>query len=384
MASEEPNQELITQSTYIRDLPTSEKLTAYELLRACERSNGSKVKEILEDDLLPSYSLQDEDGWTALHYATASGNIEIVERLLQVGALWSMPNHLGLTAGDVAFSMNDQPIYQLIVSHGLRSEMLRRVLESKPKETEPELQNSIESQNEKSSASDNATFLGSRLTYKTTSTGQDVCIDSEGNGVMLGWEDEIMKKSAEFLCAHQPNSDSFELSVLNVGFGLGLIDSYLQTYKPHRHVIIEAHPDVLNFMEQNGWHQRSGVEIYRGRWQDFFNEIESGQIEANFDGIYWDTFSENYDDLKVVFDHVFNLLSGPQARFSWFHGLGATSVTLYDIYTQIAELDLHNAGLKTIWHEVNVEGGEAVWEGIRRRYWNIPCPYRLPICMYDM
>lgn len=383
MESEESNQELLVQSTYIRDLQSTEKAIAYELLQACERSDVSKVKKILDDDLLPSYSLQDEDGWTALHYAATSGNVELVDKLLQAGALWAMPDHLGHTAGDVAFSMNDKPIYQSITSHGLRSEMLRRVLESKTKQNEHE-SIPIQSRNEKSTASDNATFLASRLTYKTTSTGQDVCIDSEGNGVMLGWEDEIMKKTSELLCGHQPNSDSFELSVLNVGFGLGLIDSYLQSYKPHRHVIIEAHPDVLNFMEEKGWHEKEGVEIYRGRWQDFFADVQLGKLEANFDGIYWDTFSENYDDLKIVFGNVFDMLSGPQARFSWFHGLGATSVTLYDIYTQIAELDLHDAGFKTVWHEVNVDGGEAVWEDIRRRYWNIPCPYRLPICMYDM
>lgn len=50
----------------------------------------------------------------------------------------------------------------------------------------------------------------------------------------------------------------------------------------------------------------------------------------------------------------------------------------------MAEMDLHEAGLNTSWYEVDVEGGEAIWEGIKRRYWNIPSAYKLPICMYDM
>lgn len=33
--------------------------------------------------------------------------------------------------------------------------------------------------------------------------------------------------------------------VLNVGFGLGLVDSAIQTHNPRSHTIVEAHPDVL-------------------------------------------------------------------------------------------------------------------------------------------
>ncbi|KAG0144929.1 hypothetical protein CROQUDRAFT_79403 [Cronartium quercuum f. sp. fusiforme G11] len=375
--------ESCARSTYIRDLPEQEQALARGLLQACEKSDVKEVARLLDCDQLPSFSLQDDDGWTALHYAATSSSTEVIKLLLGAGALWAMTDHLGHTAGDVAFSMNDKPMYDLFCDHGFRAEMLRRALDAKLSLSD-DSSVPMKSRTEVTTASDNAAFLASRLTYQTNSTGQAVCMDSEGNGVMLGWEDNIMRQTAERLCEHQKNCENFELSVLNVGFGLGLVDSYLQTHSPHRHVIIEPHPDVLRFMEQNGWHLKPGVEIYRGRWQAFFEEVEAGKIVANFDAIYWDTFSENYDDLKEVFDRVFNMLSGPNSRFSWFHGLGATSATLYEIYTRIAELDLHEAGFKTIWHEVDVEGGEAIWEGIKRRYWNIPTPYRLPICMYDM
>lgn len=33
--------------------------------------------------------------------------------------------------------------------------------------------------------------------------------------------------------------------VLNVGFGLGLVDRAIQSNQPASHTIIEAHPDVL-------------------------------------------------------------------------------------------------------------------------------------------
>lgn len=32
--------------------------------------------------------------------------------------------------------------------------------------------------------------------------------------------------------------------VLNVGFGLGIIDTAIQSHRPRSHTIIEAHPDV--------------------------------------------------------------------------------------------------------------------------------------------
>ena len=34
--------------------------------------------------------------------------------------------------------------------------------------------------------------------------------------------------------------------VLNVGFGLGLVDTAIQSNEPRSHTIIEAHPDVLH------------------------------------------------------------------------------------------------------------------------------------------
>lgn len=33
--------------------------------------------------------------------------------------------------------------------------------------------------------------------------------------------------------------------VLNVGFGLGLVDAAIQSNQPASHTIVEAHPDVL-------------------------------------------------------------------------------------------------------------------------------------------
>lgn len=373
-------------STYLRAQFDDEHIQSFKsFLSACEMGGLDDIKRLAEPFLSGYLSLQDDDGWTPLHYSSCSGNLEAVMYLLAQGAIWSMVDNLGNTAGDVAFSMNHAEIYHGICNEAFRAEMLRLTIETKGRDDESTDSNGIGQDPKISTASNNAAFLASKLTFKTSSTGQKLCVDSEGNGVMQGWETEIMRRSAESLCKPFADEQDFELSVLNIGFGLGIIDGFFQDYRPARHVIVEPHPDVLEFMKSQGWDTKPGVTIYPGKWQSFLTDVQTGQLDADFDVVYWDTFSEDYQSLKEFFDHAFDLLSGPHARFSWFHGLGATSRTLYDIYTEIAELDLREAGLKVSWLEVQVNGlDQAVWEGIKRRYWDIPSPYRLPICSLNV
>ena len=65
-------------------------------------------------------------------------------------------------------------------------------------------------------------------------------MDEENNGVMMGWEAPLMKRHAEIICPTKG------LHVLNVGFGMGIIDTFIQeNHAPASHTIIEAHPDVV-------------------------------------------------------------------------------------------------------------------------------------------
>ena len=108
-------------------------------------------------------------------------------------------------------------------------------------------------------------------------------------------------------------------------------------------MIIEPHPDVLNHMKAQGWYERRGVQILEGKWQDFIDSEELLGI-GGFDVIYTDTFSEDYHgmpyvyprvrnshhrptfvDLRIFFENIPDLLAGPESRFSFFNGLGATS-----------------------------------------------------------
>ena len=95
-----------------------------------------------------------------------------------------------------------------------------------------------------------------------------------------------MARSADVLCSDR--SEPF--SILNVGFGLGIIDELIQKYKPARHVIIEAHPDAVALMKEQGWSSRPGVEIFPMKWEDAMNDPSLG----SFDAVYFDTYSQDY------------------------------------------------------------------------------------------
>ncbi|KAF9475761.1 arginine methyl transferase [Pholiota conissans] len=322
------------------------------------------------------YQTQTE-GLSPLHAAAYVQNFQLVKLLIEKGAIWNAVNHLKNTAGDIALSFNNEAIYTYIRDAGIRSELLLGLLEKRPL-----AESSLILRAEDGSASGSPdAFLQSKLKYTVDQYGQNICmleIDGEEVGVMMGWERNIMEVTVQKLCEGHPNTSS--LKVLNVGFGLGIIDSLFQSLliPPQDHVIIEAHPDVLAFMRKQGWYNKKGVRILEGRWQDF---IESPELLGfgGFDIVYTDTFSEDYSDLRQFFEHLPDLLADEDSRFSFFNGLGATNAFFYDIYTHISELHLTNVGLDVCWSDVDASANdmEDRW-GDSREYFSLPI-YRLPV-----
>jgi type IV protein arginine methyltransferase len=162
-----------------------------------------------------------------------------------------------------------------------------------------------------------------------------------------------------------------------------------------RHVIIEPHPDVLNFMKETGWYDKPSVTILEGKWQEFV-DTEKMTGFGGFDVIYIDTFAENYRELRAFFECLPDLVSGPDSRFSFFNGLGATrkpylgapgallilvlyiDALFYDVYTHLSELHLADLGIDVAWQDVAVGDNSVERWGDTREYFKMPL-YRLPI-----
>lgn len=214
-------------------------------------------------------------------------------------------------------------------------------------------------------------------------------MDGNDDAVMSGWELPLMNRHAKLMCEGRPErkegaAEGEGFSVLNVGFGLGLFDAAVQRYKPAKHVIIEAHPDVLAFMMESGWDKLPGVEIRAGRWQDVVPQLEAEGYQ--FDGIYTDTFGEYYAQLRDFFEYVPNLLK-EGGHFSFFNGLGGTNPFFHDVYCKLTELELQQMGLSCRYERVDVDSAldkrdeDSIWAGVRRRYWSLPA-YNLPIVRF--
>ncbi|EIM89705.1 uncharacterized protein STEHIDRAFT_92135 [Stereum hirsutum FP-91666 SS1] len=323
---------------------------------------------------------QDEDGWSCLHAAASLEDEKLIKVLLDEGAVWNAVDNLGNGAGDIALSLNNESCYKLIRDAGLRSELLLQLLASKSIEPPETL---VLKAVDTSAFASSDVFLASPLRYTKDENGQEICLlKSEAGtevGVMMGWEREIMQETVKQMCAEHPNMKQ-GLKVLNVGFGLGIIDTFFEELPtaPTLHVIIEPHKDVLQHMREMGWFDKPNVKILEGKWQDFVSSKELLGV-GGFDAVYTDTFSENYEDLRQFCGVVPKLLAGPQSRFSFFNGLGATNAVFYDVYTKLAELNLADIGLDVRWIDVDVAAvqGEDRW-GKTREYFGVRI-YRMPI-----
>lgn len=180
-----------------------------------------------------------------------------------------------MTAGELAIQNGHTEIYETLVSEGSRAELIIRALQAH-----------FASDEEKNQVV-NEEYLNQKLHYS-----DNKLMDENDDAVMMGWEAPLMVEHAKVMCPKEG------LDVLNVGFGLGLIDDELQKYKPRNHFIIEAHPDVYAHMKELGWDKKPGVTILFGRWQDVLPALEQ-----SFDGIFFDTYGG--ETVRMILVYIF-------------------------------------------------------------------------------
>ena len=330
--------------------------------------------------------------------------VKTVKLLLQNGAIWNDVDKNNETPGCMALRLGLEPLYEIMVDAGVRAEILLNRLdeyqqladagdsedgceEELEAQVGPEADLEVAEQQDINSHSE-TTPIGLAITdpdlnpdpeneeyLQSTLRFQDGRIlDNNNNGVMMAWETSIMKRTADLL-ASKP-----EFRVLNIGHGMGIIDTFFQEKAPSSHHIIEAHPAVLARMKEDSWYNRPSVTIHEGRWQDKVPKIMAQGIL--FDAIYFDTFAEGYQALRDFFsDSVLGLLED-KGKWGFFNGLGADRQICYDVYRKVLEMDLFEAGFDTEWETIEVpKMDEAEWDGMKRRYWALS-EYKLPICEF--
>ncbi|KAK0108539.1 Arginine N-methyltransferase 2 [Cadophora gregata] len=329
---------------------------------------------------------------------------KVIEELFFSGAIWNDLDANNETPGCLAYRLGRMELYDMCVNAGVRAELLLGLMggyeELEGEDTDEEMEESTEvetgvearegetaqdtngttetathelavgpaeevalsHQNETQAPKqdvNSADYLASNLTFTDSAL-----LDSDANGVMMSWETAIMRRTVDLLIPDlKPGS-----RILNIGFGMGIVDRMFRDTKPARHHILEAHPAVLQKLASEdsdfgkSWEESapsageegSGKEgayrIHAGKWQDICPQLlQSGEV---YDAIYFDTFGEDYSQLKLFFtEFVPGLLDG-EGRFGFFNGLGADRRVCYDVYCKVVEMDALEAGMDVEWEEV--------------------------------
>ncbi|KAI4142763.1 MAG: hypothetical protein LQ340_007232, partial [Diploschistes diacapsis] len=332
------------------DAEAEEKLLAQNLLSAARRRDVAATRNLLRK--ASANVQDAATGFTPLHAAVQGSEdgpattiassgakpgdrsedderpvLEIVQLLFENGAIWNDLDGNGETPGCIAWRLGYRRVYRAIVDAGVRAELLLSKLDeldadadtdedadggggsdehdgsgddgaaaAPPKDSvsadagpkrAPETNEGAgaaapAARSEPASDyidhwSSNAAFLRSTLRYGATQL-----LDSSSNAVMMSWETEIMARHAALLLP-APG-----LAVMNIGHGMGIVDAALQSHRPARHHIVEAHADVLARMRAEGWYERPGVVVHEGRWQEVLPRLlTQGAVEL--DAVYYDT-----------------------------------------------------------------------------------------------
>jgi hypothetical protein len=130
----------------------------------------------------------------------------------------------------------------------------------------------------------------------------DAILDKSGLNIMMDWEDPLMKEAASVICVNGGD-------ILNVGFGMGIIDTYIESYNPRTHWIIETHPDIQKKMIEGGWLKKPHVRCIFKPWQEVIYNL------PKFDGIYFDT----WDEEQWEFDSFVHNILKENGIYSFFN-----------------------------------------------------------------
>lgn len=326
------------------------------LVEALRRGDEAGVRRALASGA-EAHCQDNETGESVLMLAAAGDMVDAVSALIAAGAPWNAIDRQGRCAGDFAIERGNQVVIDMLVSAGVAAELVFSALGSTAV-----------------AAPRNADYLIGPASYSEDGT-RLMQVGAE-DAVMMEWERPIMAAHARALCENLLGDGARrpQLRILNIGFGLGIIDELFQAYRPDTHTIVEPHPDVLRRIENDGWMSRPGVRVVASRWQD----VDLASL-GPFDAVFFDTFGEYLEDLQEFHKMLPRILARPSGIYSFFNGMCPNSLFFQGVACEVVRLTLRRLGLELDFHRLEVDsGGDEVWAGVARRYFRSR-DYYLPI-----
>ena len=312
----------------------------------------------------PNSVYDHEANVTVLMLAAEHGSVAMVHALLDAGASWQERSLDGATPGEYAMANKDREPFKLLLEWAVQCEMILGSSTLKQREEEEARQ-----------ISSNEEYLTSSI--KFTDTG-DILDESSGDAVMMAWETPLMERHAKDICWKGPGQGV----VLNIGFGMGIVDTFIQREQPRLHVIVEAHPDVYKQMIRLGWDKRPNVRVVFGRWQDVIDELGRG---LKFDGVFFDTYGEYWEDMVALHRRLPSIMNDGGV-YSFFNGLSPDNIFFHLVAGEVARRKLNELGFSVSYSPVKVDTvNSTTWDevekmGSGRKYWQFD-QYFAPLCV---
>ena len=165
--------------------------------------------------------------------------------------------------------------------------------------------------------SSNLTFESDKITYVNSS--------NQTLEVMMDWEDTIMSASAAYVCENGGD-------ILEIGFGMGISATYIQSHTINSHTIIENHPQIIT--KAQAWAaDKSNVTIIEGSWFDIKDTL------STYDGLFYDTWGDlNNTDIWTLMPSFMK----PGGRATWWGSYKELSMGFDNV-----TFDIHNVNPPT-------------------------------------
>ncbi len=163
------------------------------------------------------------------------------------------------------------------------------------------------------------------------------------------------------------SSLSFSVFTLKPCSSLCSVCNVTKPYNPSRFSLLQ--------MKEDGWEDKPNVHVVHGRWQDVMPQL------GQYDGIFFDTFGEDYEDLHEFQNQIIHLLR-PGGLYSYFNGLSADNVFFHMVSCEVVKCELAAKGLSTSFIPLPINVSDpAIWQGILNKYWQLDT-YLLPIVQW--